>query len=84
MQQAAQQLAPPSLTQDGNRDAAEAALTAKHSTSGAKGTHASGAQRSSAAGADDPWIQKLYRKYRNSTKCKTCLLYTSPSPRDRG
>ena len=62
VQQAAQQLAPPSLTQDGNRDAAEAALTAKHSTSGAKGTHAS---------ADEPWIQKLYRKYHNYTKCKT-------------
>ena len=40
VQQAAQ-LAPPSLTQDGSQDAAEAALAAKHSTSGAKGTHAS-------------------------------------------
>ena len=60
--QRTQQLAPQSLTHDASTSEARHANTAKHSTAGTDGARAS---------AEEPWVQKLYRKFRNSTKCKT-------------
>jgi hypothetical protein len=62
-QRATQQLPPPQQAAHASAQSlTHEGNTAEHSTLGAKSARAS---------AKEPWIQKLYRKYRNSTKCKT-------------